>query len=567
MVLPKLGLLLPFLLAVAPLGHAGQMNLMSPQNVQVHAVNTNFTLRWNWDSQKDFNVTFSAQYQRILEDYEGKEEEIDWKEISGCQNVSVTECDFSSSLSSYIDSYNVHVRAEKGEEKSPWSITLSFRPYSIAKIGPPGVQLESIDGVVKINIFPPEENQNRKMWTNDISFTYHAVFWENSSNSEPKSKTINRRDIIYDLAPDTVYCLRVQAHITSERKVGSFSPVYCVKTTEKAWNALPYPMNVEVHALNMKFLLAWDNQNDQNVSFTVQYLSAYLKSLQEDHSDKWITVSGCENITTTQCDFSSAIVPSGIYFLRVQAINGYNKSRWSNEIKVDPCVVNEIGPPSVTVSPNEDSLRIQLTAPGESENKSMSEFYDLSYRILYWKNSSDVEKKIKDLEQLLFTIPDLEPFTLYCLKVQAFSPSYKKNGRFSEVECIKTLNGKTSPLTILFTFIIALTAFFFSASFIIFGIYYISRRIKYAFFPSCKPPSNIECLGGQSFNSPYLSTSEEPTETCCIIESIVIEETNQTDFKDYKHSKQSSRDSGNYSNDDDTSGTKVSEETLEQETA
>lgn len=62
-----------------------------------------------------------------------------------------------------------------------------------------------------------------------------------------------------------------------------------------------------------------------------------------------------------------------------------------------------------------------------------------------------------------------------------------------------------------------------------------------------------------------MSTTEEPIENCCIIETVITEEVNQIDFKDYKHSKQSSRDSGNYSNDDDTSGSKVSEETLEKE--
>uniref|UniRef100_A0A8C8VMF2 Interferon alpha and beta receptor subunit 1 n=1 Tax=Pelusios castaneus TaxID=367368 RepID=A0A8C8VMF2_9SAUR len=561
----RLPLLLLLLLGAVALGQAGQMNLMSPYNVQVHAVNTNFTLKWKWDSQKDFEVTFSAQYQRIAEDDEEEEEETDWKEIPGCQNVTVTECDISSEITDYFSFYNVCVRAEKGEKRSPCSITFLFRPYFIAEIGPPGVQLESIDGVVKITVSPPEKSQSRKMWSNeDITFTYNLESWENSSNIESKTRIIQRRETIYDLAPGIIYCLRVQARITSEKKVGSFSPVSCVKTSEKARNALPYPMNVKVHALNMKFLLTWDNQYDQNVSFIVQYLCAYLKSLQEDDLDKWTVVPGCENITTTQCDFSKIIL-GGLYFLRVQAINGYNKSRWSNEVKVDPCVVNEIGPPNVTVSSSEDSLRIQLTAP-RTENDSISECYDLTYQILYWENSSAL-KKTKQQPLLLFTISDLKPSTLYCLQVQAFSQVYIKYGHFSEMECIRTLDAKTSPLAILTTFVIAMIAFFFLASVFGFGVYYISRRIRYAFFPSCKPPSNIECLGGQPFVSLYLSTSEEPTDNCCIIENIVTEETNQTDFKDYKHSKQSSRDSGNYSNDDDTSGTKVSEEMLEQETS
>ncbi|XP_075767094.1 interferon alpha/beta receptor 1 [Pelodiscus sinensis] len=550
------------LLVTAALG-ASQMNLTSPQNVQVDIINTNFTLRWTWNSENDFSVTFSAQYQRLFEDYEEAViEETDWKEMSGCQNVTVMECDFSSAMTDYLYSYNVRVRAEQGEEKSPWSTTLFFTPYLKAKIGPPGVHLKSINGVVEINISSPEENLSRRMWTSDIIFTYNAVFWENSSNAEPKSRTLERRNKIYDLAPRTTYCLKVQARITSERKVGSFSPVYCIKTTDKA-----YPINLEIHALNMKFLLTWDNLYDQNVSFTVQQLIGYLMSLPEDYSNNWTTVSGCENITITQCDVSSDIYHLGTYFFRVKAMSGYNKSHWSNEIKVDPCVVNEIGPPNLTVSSSEDSLRIQLIPPGESENKSMSEFYDLSYRVLYWKNSSDAEEKIKEEQQLLFIISDLTPLTWYCLKVQAFSPVYKKNGHFSDAICIKTLNGKDSPLSIFMAFVIAMFASLILASFCIFSIYHISRRIRYTFFPSCKPPSNIECLVGQPFSIPYLSTSEEPTENCCIIESIVIEETNQTDIKEYKHSKQNSRDSGNYSNDDDTSGAKVLEEMLEQEAA
>lgn len=80
--------------------------------------------------------------------------------------------------------------------------------------------------------------------------------------------------------------------------------------------------------------------------------------------------------------------------------------------------------------------------------------------------------------------------------------------------------------------------------------------------PFCFSPQGF---GVQLFSSPYLSTAEEPVESCCVIESMITEEGNQIDFTDYNHSKQSSRDSGNYSNDDNTSGSKGSKETLEKE--
>lgn len=68
----------------------------------------------------------------------------------------------------------------------------------------------------------------------------------------------------------------------------------------------------------------------------------------------------------------------------------------------------------------------------------------------------------------------------------------------------------------------------------------------------------------------FFSTSEEQTERCFIIENIdtasVLEETNQID-ENYKiYNSQTSQDSGNYSNEDENSGSKTSEEFLQEET-
>uniref|UniRef100_A0A8D0H818 Interferon alpha and beta receptor subunit 1 n=1 Tax=Sphenodon punctatus TaxID=8508 RepID=A0A8D0H818_SPHPU len=575
------------LLVVTALGSAprctGQMNLKSPQNVSVHIVNTNFTLKWDWDIRNDPNVTFSAHYQRQKfedEDYEtvlcknGKldygENGTNWTAVSGCQNVMLTECDFSafmltecdfSAISCFLDCYNVHIRAQKGEENSQWSSIFQFAPDQIAEIGPPGVQLKSTDGIVKINISPPETNQKRKMWPNDLRYTYRVVYWKNSSNSEPKNIIIFPRDEFTDFAPETTYCLKVQAYIKFPPKDGFFSPEYCI-TTDKVWNGLPRPAKLNIHALNMKFLLKWDNQYDQNVSFTVQCLSGFFRKLYEDYSHNWDTVLGCNNITIAQCDFSSAVHFSGTYELRVQAMSGSNKSHW-NTITFDPKKQNEIGPPSIKVNASNELLRVLVFAPGESENKSMSEFYDLSYRVFYWKNSSDAEGKPKVEKQPSFTIPGLTASTLYCLKVQAFSPGDNKDGHFSSMICVRTLDGEASFLFILGVFGVAILATFIVIMFS-FGLY---RKIKYVFFPSIKSPSNIENIGRPTSSSPYLLTSEESTEKCCIVDNILIEEeTIQTTLKDYNHSKQSSRDSGNYSNEDDTSGSRTSQESSGQYT-
>ncbi|KFU99663.1 Interferon alpha/beta receptor 1, partial [Tauraco erythrolophus] len=467
----------------------GQTTLKSPQDIQVNVVNTNFTLRWNYTGN-DTNVTFSAEY-CWFKNLETKETE--WKELSGCQNVTRTECDFSSAITEYYDKYHVRVRAERREEVSPWSSIFEMIPYFIAQIGPPEIELQSTNGVIKIKVSPPEANQDQKMWIDHILFKYNLVIWENSSNAELRSQSIFPIDVIDDLAPDTTYCLKVQATIPLDFQEGFFSPIHCVKTTRKV-NDLLCATNVSVLALNMKFHLHWNNQYKQHVSYNVQYLIGYLKKLHDDYSTKWLNVPGCENITDTQCDFSSVMTTTGFYYLRVQAMNEYNKSCLSDDIKVDPLVTNEIGPPGVKVDISDFLLHIQISPPGGSEAEVMRTYYDLSYRILYWKNSSNNEEeiKMKEIKQTIGTVSDLTPSTLYCVKVQAFSQAYRKSSHFSKEECIKTPGDKIVPVIILAIFVAALVAVLLVALPLIFALYQAYNKIKYVFFPSCQTPLNIE---------------------------------------------------------------------------
>ncbi|XP_010114959.1 PREDICTED: interferon alpha/beta receptor 1-like, partial [Chlamydotis macqueenii] len=206
-----------------------QSNLKSPQDIQVYVVNTNFTLRWNYTGNAT-NVTFSAEY-RWFEDFETNEKE--WKELPGCQNVTQMECDFSSAVTEYYDTHHVRVRTERREEVSPWSSIFEMIPFLIAEIGPPGIELQSTNGVIKIKVSPPEANQVRKMWIAHLRFKYNIVIWKNSSNAEFRNQNIFPTDTIDNLAPDTTYCLKVQATLPLDLKEGLFSPVHCVKTTRK----------------------------------------------------------------------------------------------------------------------------------------------------------------------------------------------------------------------------------------------------------------------------------------------------------------------------------------------
>jgi len=76
-----------------------------------------------------FDFYFILFSSRSFDDLQTSEPE--WKELSGCQNVSHTECDFSSAITSYYDTHHIRIRAERREAKSPWSSIFEMIPYEI----------------------------------------------------------------------------------------------------------------------------------------------------------------------------------------------------------------------------------------------------------------------------------------------------------------------------------------------------------------------------------------------------------------------------------------------------
>uniref|UniRef100_A0A8D2MBG1 Fibronectin type-III domain-containing protein n=1 Tax=Zonotrichia albicollis TaxID=44394 RepID=A0A8D2MBG1_ZONAL len=244
----------------------------------------------------------------------------------------------------------------------------------------------------------------------------------------------------------------------------------------------------------MQFHLLWSSQQSQDVTYNVQYLLGFLKDLNDDYSDKWLSVPGCENITSSWCNFSSIITGTGFYHLRVQARGGHNKSCFSREVKVDPLRTNGIGPPGVRLDLSDTLLHILISPPGGDKDEFMRDHYDLSYRILYWKNSSDMKEEVrqKEVRQTIATVPDVSPSSLYCVQVQAFSEHYNKSSAYSQQQCILTPAGTPLALIIAGIFLGALLVVLLVAAPLVFVFYQAYSKIKYVFFPSCQPPLNIE---------------------------------------------------------------------------
>ncbi|XP_003410200.1 interferon alpha/beta receptor 1 isoform X1 [Loxodonta africana] len=535
---------------------AGGKNLTSPQNVEVCIIDDAFTLKWDRSDESVSNVTFSADYQTP--------KMRNWEKLPGCQYITGTMCNFSSVKLNVFEKIKLRVRAEKGNETSPWHEVGSFVPYRKAQIGPPEARLKAEDKAIIVDISPPG-TKDSLMWATDRSaFTYRLVIWENSASVDERTETVYPGGKIYKLSPETTYCLKVKAELRLQRRVGSYSPVYCINTTVE--NKLPPPENIEVDAKNQSYVLKWD-YTYENVTFQAQWLYAYFKKILGNHSDKWKQIPGCRNVKTTQCVFPQKVFPEGTYLLRVQASNGNKTSFWSEEKALDTEIKTAILPPVISMKSISNSLQIYIGAPKDTENKSVSQAYVLTYEIIFWKNTSNAERKILQ-KKGDFVIPDLHPLTVYCVKARALveGERWNKSSVFSDTVCEKTKPGNTSIAWLISG--VCTVVFFIPA--VIYVVKHLLGYIKYVFFPSCKPPPSIDqYFSEQSLKNLLLSTSEEQTERCFIIENtdalVTVEETNQVGEDHKKYSSQTSRDSGNYSNEDENSGGKTSEELVQQE--
>ncbi|XP_075449965.1 interferon alpha/beta receptor 1 isoform X2 [Ascaphus truei] len=551
---PLLGPHLPLLLAVLGLGAPGESGhgaLKPPTNVQVSGVNTNLAVTWAWDnvnSADDLNVTFSANYQMVK-----RKNSESWRNLTGCHHVPYHTCNFTVEKLHFDKKYSVRVRAETWEGDSQWSNPITFTPNSV-EIGPPAaVDVTSIRGAILINISAPEAKVKRKMWEEE-DLAYAIILWKNNSNEEETRYTTSDPVYpVYDLVPGVTYCLKVQAFQIQDRKLGLFSPVHCFKKQEKGSEEQPVPENVRVDALNTKYVLKWEwnYTREPNVTFAVEMLSSY-KQMNEDN---WMKVNLCENITTFECDLSLKLFFYGKYHFRVSAANGGRNRTFSDTVTFSPIHDTEIGPPSeVKVNIVKDVLQIVCSAP-----ENMSEFYQWSYyHLILWKNPLDTQIKHYKEKTPFFVIQELEASTTYCLKVQAVSENESKSGSFSEAQCITTT---PDPQRFLKTWgvvliLIGITILSFLAYLCVCPL---QRYIKHIFFPSGKLPSSIDKGMPESpTNNQFLLQQEEPTDMCYIINNINCKKDILEINNDSKPFKASSRDSGNYSNEDEITGDIVS---------
>ncbi|XP_071610281.1 interleukin-10 receptor subunit beta isoform X2 [Heliangelus exortis] len=252
---------------------------------------------------------------------------------------------------------------------------------------------------------------------------------------------------------------------------------------------VPKPQNARITSINLRSILHWDPPrfHKGNVSYTVQYKS---NNINRSRSENLST-----NLRLTACDISS-LSAYGDYTLLVRAESGNEHSDWV-KIRFKPMDDTVIGPPNVKVKSVSGSLHVDFIGPfaeNEEDKWPLQKYYGLwNYRILYWKKGSKTEVASTDSIYNSEILSQLEPWTVYCVQVQAVIPESNKRGELSEELCEQTTHNGVTPVWIIVTVLIgSMLVAVISVPVCFFSFLYLYRLTRHVCCPSYIFPEHLK---------------------------------------------------------------------------
>ncbi|NWS33018.1 I10R2 protein, partial [Polioptila caerulea] len=160
-----------------------------------------------------------------------------------------------------------------------------------------------------------------------------------------------------------------------------------------------------------------------------------------------------------------------------------------------------IGPPEVRLKSESGALHVDFWGPfaGHGQDRwPLRQYYgSWGYRILYWKQGSRDTQPASpswvDTKHNSEILSQLEPWTVYCVRVQALVPEWNKTGELSRELCEQTTHNGVTPVWIIVTVLVgsmlvvvtAVTGCFFCS-------FYLYRLTKHVFCPTYIFPQHLK---------------------------------------------------------------------------
>ncbi|XP_063312649.1 interferon alpha/beta receptor 1-like [Pelobates fuscus] len=187
--------------------------------LRMQALDTNFTLKWDYNCKEDPNVTFSVLIRRLDT----------WSVYEGCANISQMECQLLG-LSMH-GTYDFRVSVDDGKGNRNLSNTLTFKPLDHTVIGPPTrLKLNLSNYTLKMMASDPEGFSKEELRV-ACKPSYHAVLWKKSSDTQKENfKEEMPFFTVENLEPSTIYCVTMRVVCFYDNRTGLFSEPHCITT-------------------------------------------------------------------------------------------------------------------------------------------------------------------------------------------------------------------------------------------------------------------------------------------------------------------------------------------------
>nr|AWL54314.1 type I interferon receptor 1 [Nanorana parkeri] len=197
-----------------------------PENLRVEGINTIYLLKWDWDYQKNPNVTFSVTKAYSLGST--------WSIPEGCENITASECNVSGIDVLYRYKFLVSVYNSKTDEHN--SSIATFSPLEDTVIGPPtNLTLTLQNNDLHITVMHPEAFHNSVLRQN-CPWMYHLESWKTSTPTEVNAmQNIGMHFKIDAVEASTTYCARAYTKCSGGNRTGLYSKIYCITTAPRSY--------------------------------------------------------------------------------------------------------------------------------------------------------------------------------------------------------------------------------------------------------------------------------------------------------------------------------------------
>uniref|UniRef100_A0A8C1XGB8 Cytokine receptor family member B15 n=1 Tax=Cyprinus carpio TaxID=7962 RepID=A0A8C1XGB8_CYPCA len=188
------------------------------------------------------------------------------------------------------------------------------------------------------------------------------------------------------------------------------------------------PQNVKVTSINMATVVEWTSPH--NTMSNVTYTARYMKE----------NVSICVNTKELKCDVGKLPSVFGLYIFQVRAEDQGLFSEWVKAKEFLPNKHTIIGPPTVHLVIQNNTLDVHVRAPVLKVGKLEDLFSQVSYIIRYWTEGFEeeaVEKKVTEAsEDVKLRVKGLQSWNRYCAQAMVVPKGYKNAKQFSAAVCV-----------------------------------------------------------------------------------------------------------------------------------